>query len=144
MRKDTKMTRVARILCVAGFCLTLMAVTGCQDEQQSQDPDIGNVKKHRLIAAENMDLARQLTKRDQQIEKLKSDHAGELEVQAGLLADAKEQAEMWKGRADKGVASEVQSVMVAVMAENAKLQAENTTLKAQLDALKGPEPAPDN
>ncbi len=133
------MTRVARIVCVAGFCVALMAVTGCQD-QQSQDPEIGNVKKHRLIAAENMDLRRKLAKRDQQIEKLKAEHAEELQAKDELIAQAQERAQRWKEQADKGVEKEVQSVLAVVMAKNAKLQAENAALKAQLEALQGASP----
>jgi len=129
----------ARVVVFIAVCLMGFFACGCQEEQAS-DPDIGNVRKHRLIAAENRDLQGRIADLEAEIELLKADHAKALDAKQEELEACQADRDQWKARAEKGVADEVSTVMATVMMQNEQLKAENQTLKTELAALKGEQP----
>ena len=112
---------------VAG--LVVMVIAGCGQ----QEPP--SVKKSRAIAAENMELRRQLERREREIERLKAQHEKETKKQEKLLAQCQQEKDAWKTKAQQNIRSQVGPVLDAVMNEAARLREENTTLKAQIEAL---------
>jgi len=143
-----RMKRNARLALYAAVCLTMVFAWGCE-EGQSSDPDIGNVKKHRLIAAENRalqgeieDLKGEITKRDTDIVALKDDHAKQIEAEKAIQAKITSERDRLRARNSESVKQEVNAVMMGVMAINERLKAENNALKLEIARLKGPKPVP--
>ena len=145
-RKDLEMRTYARLASYAVVCVAMVFSWGCE-EGQSSDPDIGNVKKHRLIAAENRslqgdieDLKGEIAKRDAGMVALKDDHAKAIEAEKAAQAKVAADRDRWQAKATEGVKEEVSAVLLGVMALNEQLRAENEALKAEIAASKAPEP----
>ena len=119
-------TRKAFILTV-GF--VVMVIAGCGQ----QEPP--SVKQSRAIAAENMDLRKQLERKNQEIERLKEQHEKETKKQAKLLEACQQDKEGWKKKAQQNIRNQVAPVLDAVVDETAKLREENTRLKARIEQL---------
>lgn len=94
------------------------------------------VKQARLIAAESMQLRKQLVARDAEMEKVQARHASEIEQRQEQLAACQKKVEALQKDLEAGIASRVESVMAAVMDENARLRSEIETLRAETGALK--------
>ena len=107
----------------------LMLIAGCG---QKEPPGI---KQSKAIAAENIELRKQLERRDQEIERLKEQHEKEIEKQEKLLKQCQQDKDTWKKKAQQNIRSQVEPVLDAVMDETAKLREDNTTLKAQIEQL---------
>ena len=123
------MKRAARKIFVLAVCVVVMLIVGCG---QQAPP---GVKKSRLIAAENMQLKRELEQCNHEIEKLIELHNKEIKKQEKLLAKCLEEKESWKQKARQNVRNQVEGVFDAVMEQNAKLLEENEKLKAQIEKL---------
>jgi hypothetical protein len=106
-----------------------MLITGCGQ------PEPPGVKQSRAIAAENIELQKQLRQRDKEIEKLKELHDEKMKEQQKLLAKCLEEKETWKQKSQKNVRNQVQDVLDTVMNENVKLRQENEKLKTQIKEL---------
>jgi septal ring factor EnvC (AmiA/AmiB activator) len=118
--------RKASVL-VGGFVVLLIA--GCGQ----QEPP--SVKQSRAIAAENIELRKQVARLNREIEKLKEQHEKEIKKQEKLLTQCDQDKEAWKKKAQQNIRSQVAPVLDAVMDETAKLREENTRLKAQIEQL---------
>ena len=92
----------------------LVLAGGCQ---QDRTPD---EKQARLIAAENMQLEKQLADQQDEIDKLKAQHAKDIEKLEDQLAACKRRNERLQKDLDKGIAERADSVRDTVLAENAK------------------------
>jgi len=117
-----------------GFILVIsvvvvMLIAGCQEQQLPSE------KKSRLIAAENMQLKKELERRSKEIEGLKKLHDREIQKQEKLLAKCLEEKETWKEKSRRNIRNQVNSVVGALMEQNAKLREENEKLKAQIEKL---------
>ncbi len=110
--------------------VALMFAAGCGETQAPSE------KKSRLIAAENIELKKQLAQRAGEIEGLKSQHAGEIKRQEKKLADCRKQTEDCKKELKQDIQGKVNDVLAVAMEEITKLRAENETLKAQIEQLK--------
>lgn len=99
----------------------LMLTGSCRTHEP---PD---AKQARLIAAENIELNEQLSRHETEMTELKARHAEELARKEQELAACQERIETL--RAD--LAKRVDSVMAAVMAENARLRRQIQDLQAQ-------------
>jgi hypothetical protein len=110
--------------------IVVMLIAGCQEQEQI------DAKKSRVIAAENMELKKELGQRGKEIEKLKELHSKEIKRQEGLLAKCQEEKKLWQDKADENIKEQVSEILTVVMEQNSKLQEENENLKAQIDKLK--------
>lgn len=99
---------------------------------QNEPPD---VKKSRAIAAENIELKKQLAQSSKEIEKLKVQHGKELDEQNKLLQTCLQEKENLKTKSRQNVRDQVKGVLDTVLEENKKLRDENTGFKAQIEEL---------
>jgi hypothetical protein len=88
-------------------------------------------KQARLIAAENLQLRKDLADRDGQIGKLKADYEEQLQQKDEELAACYKRNQVLENDVQKAVGERVEQVTAAVMAENAKLRKEIETLRAK-------------
>jgi chromosome segregation ATPase len=130
--KDTRM----KGLILRALALTIGAFivlgAGCQTQES---PD---AKKSRLIAAENMRLEKELAQRGRDIERLKTQHDKEMKQQQEQLTKCLERKAALEKQLQENVKEQVESVLTAVVEENAKLQQEIKALKAQIEKLQEP------
>ena len=99
---------------------------------QNEPPD---VKKSRAIAAENIELKKQLAQSSKEIEKLKVQHGKEIDEQKKLLTECLQEKETWQNKSRQNIRSQVKGVLDTVLEENKKLRDENTGFKAQIEEL---------
>jgi len=102
-------------MCVSFF---VILTCGCEEELTPSE------KKSRLIAAENIELQKQLAKKDKEIERLKS-----------TLEKCNAEKEEQKQQMDKEMNSLGDYTMKA-FTENIQLKEENEQLKKQIEELK--------
>lgn len=112
------------------FSVAVMLIGGCAG--QNEPP---GVKKSRAIAAENIELRKELERRNMEIEKLKEQHMEEINEQKQLLAECLKEKEILKQRSRQNIRSQVKDVLDTVLAENRKLSDENARLKEQIEEL---------
>lgn len=110
--------------------IVVILVAGCGQ----QEPP--SVRKSRAIAAENMQLRKQLEQSSKEIEGLNELHGKEMKGQQEAFAKCLEEKESWKTKSQQNVREQVKGVLDAVMEENAKLREENEKLKAQIEEPK--------
>ncbi|MHC4509653.1 MAG: hypothetical protein ACYTAO_11950 [Planctomycetota bacterium] len=109
--------------------VAVMLIGGCG----GQEPP--SVKKSRAIAAENIELRKQLEQRGEEIEKLKARHGEEVKKQQNLLEKCEQEKQTWKTKAQQNIREQVKGVLDAVVEENVRLREENQALKAQIEEL---------
>lgn len=108
----------------------LILITGCGEKEPP------SVKQSRAIAAENIELKKQLNRNNARIENLKEQYDKELDKQQKLLEKCKQERDRWKAKSQRNVRDQVKDVLDNVMAENAKLREENEKLKDQIRKLR--------
>ena len=123
------MKRPVRKAFVLIVSIAVMMTAGCGP----QEPP--SVKKSRTIAAENIELRKQLAQSSKEIEKLKEQHGKEIDEQKKLLAECLQEKEAWKNKSRQNIRSQVKGVLDTVLEDNKKLSDENTRLKAQIEEL---------
>jgi len=111
----------AFILAVGIVLIPLIA--GCEEEQNISSTN-SSVRKHQIIAAENMRLKNELKQRDKEIEKQKE-----------LLEKCLKEKNAWKEKSQQNVQEQVNKVLTVVMEKNQELREENEKLKAQIEQL---------
>ena len=119
----------ARKVFVIAIGFVAMLTAGCGQ----QEPP--GVKQSRAIAAENIELRKQVERLNQEIERLKERHEKDIKEQQKLLTQCRQDKESWKKKARQNIRSQVEPVLDTVMDEIAKLREENTKLKAQIEQL---------
>jgi hypothetical protein len=115
------------LIIVAGIAVIM--TIGCGPQQPP------NIKKARAIAAENIELRKELDLRNKEIETLKAQHGRELAEQKKLLADCLNEKEALQNKSRQNVRDQVKGVLDTVLEENTKLREENAKLKAQIEEL---------
>ena len=110
--------------------IVIMLAAGCEEQ------NLSNVKKHRLIATENIQLKKQLQQRDAEIEKQKPLCDKKIERQKKLLEKCRLVKMVLEERVNENIQERVDAVLTAVMEKNANLQKENNQLKAEIGQLK--------
>ena len=116
------------IVLIVGIALMLIGGCGGQNEPPS-------VKKSRTIAAENIELRKQLAQSSKEIEKLKEQHGKEIDEQKKLLQTCLQEKEDLKEKSRQNIRSQVKGVLDTVLEQNKKLREENNKLKAQIENL---------
>ena len=116
-----RLTRKAFVLTVG--IVVLMLIAGCEEQNkpQSQSP----TRKDRLVAAENIQLKKDLEQRDEEIERQKTLLDKYMEENRALREDAQENTQTLLGE-----------IMKSFAEESEKLREENEKLKAQIKELK--------
>lgn len=125
-----KMKRPASKAFVLVVIVAVMLIGGCGG--QNEPP---SVKKSRAIAAENIELRKQLAQSGKEIEKLKVQHGREIDKQKKLLAECLQEKKEWQNKSRQNIRSQVKGVLDTVLEENKKLRDENARLKAQIEEL---------
>ena len=115
-------------VCIVVFVVILIGGCAGQNEPPS-------VKKSRAIAAENIELRKELDRRNMEIEKLKGQHKQEINEQKQLLAECLKEKDVWKNKSRQNIRGQVKGVLDTVLEENKKLRAENARLKTQIEEL---------
>jgi len=119
----------ARKIFVFVVTVAVMLIVGCTG---SESP---SVKQGRALAAENIELRKQLEQRSAEIEKLTQRHGEEIKKQQSLLEKCEQESQTWKTKAQQNIRDQVKGVLDTVVEENARLREENKALKAQVEEL---------
>jgi len=98
-------------------------------------------KQARLIAAESIQLRRQLAECEGEMEKRRARHAEEIEQREARIAACQKRIEALERDFQDGIARQVGSVMAAVMDENARLRREIETLRAEIESIRERQPS---
>ena len=110
--------------------VAIVIAAGCQESQTPSE------KKSRVIAAQNMELQKQLAERDKQIDDLKAQYAARTGLEQKKLADCQKQTADCKEQLKQGMEEKVNDILVASIEESAKIREENTALKAEIAELR--------
>jgi len=124
------MTRHVHNALILVFAAAVTIAAGCQESQTPSE------KKSRLIAAQNIELQKQLAQRDKQISNLKAQYAARIGLDQKKLAECRKQTANCREQLNKGMEEKVNEVLVASVEESAKIRAENAKLKAEIAELK--------
>jgi hypothetical protein len=124
------MKRPASKAFVLVIVIAVLLIGGCGG--QNEPP---SVKKSRAIAAENIELKKQLAQSSKEIEKLEEQHGKEIDKQKKLLAECLQEKDEWQNKSRQNIRSQVKGVLDTVLEENKKLREENARLKAQIEEL---------
>lgn len=129
-----KVLAIKAFVLVVGFAVVL--TIGCGP----QEPP--SIKKSRAIAAENIELRKELDNRNEEIETLKEQHSREIEEQQKLLQKCLQDKEALKEKSRQNIRNQVKGVLDTVLEENKKLRestgrltSENASLKTQIEEL---------
>lgn len=115
---------------VLAIGVVIMVGVGCQEGE------VPSTKKARLIVSENMQLKKQLEQRDNEIEKLKSEHDRQIKLREEQTAKCLEQKQALQKQLREDIQERVDEVLTTVVEENAQLRQEIAKLKAQIEELK--------
>ena len=110
-----------------GFGVLLTA--GCG---QNEPP---SVRQCRAIAAENIQLQRELDSSKARFENLKEQYDKELEKQQELIDECRSQRDQWKVKSRQNVRGQAESLVDPLMKEITRLREENARLRAQSEEL---------
>ncbi len=110
--------------------IVIMLNAGCEKEQ------LPDKKKARIIAAENMQLKKQLQRRDSEIEKLKGQRENVLKKPKELLAECQEEKKYLEEALAEKFDSQMNEFSGSLIVENEKMFRENENLKQQIEKLK--------
>lgn len=108
------------------FCVIALIMSGCNGPQTYSE------KQSRLIAAENIELEKQIEELNLKIGKLEEQHQKTIDAQQKLLADAQKEIESLKEQSKQNIHDQVQDVLDAVILQNTELRKELEKLKEQL------------
>ncbi len=107
--------------------LGVLLIAGCGEKEAP------SVKQSRAIAAENIELQKELDRSNARIENIKKQYDKELEKQQKLIEKYRRERDQWKAKSQQNVRDQVKGVLDSVMADNTRLREENAKLKAQLE-----------
>ncbi len=108
-----------------GFVLVLLA--GCGEKEAP------SVRQSRTIAAENIELKKQLKSTNARAEEIKKQYDKELDKQRKLLKKCQQEREDWREKSRQNVRDQVEGVLDSVMAENKRLREENAILQERIE-----------
>ena len=119
---------VGKVGIVLVGCIAIL-ITGCGPKEPP------SVKQSRAIAAENIELRKQVERLNLEIESLKEQHEKEIKKQEKLLTQCEQDNDALKKKAQQNIRSQVAPVLDAVIDGTAKLREENAKLKGQIEQL---------
>jgi len=101
-----------------------------------REQELPGEKESRVIAAENMQLKRELARRDQEIAKLKAQHLKEMKQQQAELAKCVQRKEALEKQLQQNVKEQVEGVLTEVVEESSRLQQQIKELKAEIENMR--------
>jgi len=110
--------------------IVLMLISGCTQQEST------SIKMSRLVAAENMKLKEELRQQDWEIETLKEQHEQQVKKLEEMITEYKGQIKVWEEKSRQNVRDQVESVLDAVVEQNAELRVENKQLREDIEKLK--------
>jgi len=119
--------RACALVLLCSFVLILAG--GCGQ------PESPSVKKCRVIAAENIELKKELAKSNKEIEILKAQYRKKTDEQKEQLQKCLQENEALKEKSRQNIRDQVKGVLDTILEENKKLRDENARLKAQIEEL---------
>ncbi|HEC04486.1 MAG TPA: hypothetical protein ENI81_13205 [Phycisphaerales bacterium] len=123
------MKKTARKPLVILIGLGILFIAGCGEKEPP------SVRQSRAIAAENIELEKELDRSNARFENLKRQYDMEIDKQRRLLEKCKAERDQWKAKSQQNVRDQVDDVLDSVMADNARLRTENARLKTQIAEL---------
>jgi TolA-binding protein len=129
------MSRIIQTLTAVSFVVLFSFSTGCTTRQEPP-----SVRRSRAIAAENIELKKQIQQRDRQIEEMRLQQERETTGLREELQKITEERDAWETRAKRNIREQVKGVLDAVVEDNARLRKENNDLKKQIEELKAENP----
>ncbi len=123
---------ILKALVLAAGAVAIMLNVGCEEQQQQQP----SAKMAKVVAAENIQLKKDLQQRDSDIEKLKEQHANELREQQKLIAKCQEEKRDLQEQLAGEFQGQLDNLVGSIAEENKNLKAQIETLKAELEKLK--------
>ena len=115
---------------VITIAIAVMLTVGCGP----QEPP--SVKKSKTIAAENIELKRQLAKSNKEIEMLKAQYRKKTNEQKEQLQKCLKEKETLKEKSRQNIRTQVKGVLDTVLEENRTLREQNARLQAQIEELR--------
>ena len=115
-----------RVVTAVTSFIVAAVLAGCQQPQTPSE------KQARLLAAENIQLKRQLADQRTQMETLQKQQNQKLQQQDQDLSKCQARAEQLQKDLDKGIAERVGDVTTKVMDENARLRKQIESLQSKL------------
>ncbi len=112
------------------FAISIICAAGCQEAEKPSE------KKARVIAAQNMELEKQVAELDKQIDDLKTQHTAKLGLEQKKLANCQKQTADCRQQLKEGMEKKVNDILIVSIEESAKLHKENAKLKAEIAELK--------
>ena len=114
-----------RLILLCTYALFLIA--GCGEKEAP------SVRQSQAIAAENIELEKELDRSRARFENLKDQYDKELERQSKLLVKCKQERDEWKAKSKQNVREQAKSLVDPLMEEITRLREENTRLRAELE-----------
>ncbi len=109
--------------------VAIIIINGCEEQQTSGG------KMARIIAAENIQLKKQLQQYKSEIEKLKKQYDIELKTQEELLAKCRQEKKSLEEQLAGKYEDQINDFFKNVAEESGRLDEENKQLKAQVEEL---------
>jgi len=122
--------RAERACALVLLCSFILILTGGCGPKETP-----SIKKSRIIAAENIELRKELDRRNKEIEVLKAQYSQKIDEQREQLQKCLQEKEELKEKSRQNIRNQVKGVLDTVLEENKKLREENTKLKAQVEKL---------
>jgi len=122
---------ILKAFVLAAGVVAIMLSAGCEEQQQ-----LPSTKMSRLIAAENIQLKKQLELRDKDIEELKQLQEKELKKQKELLAKCQGEKRDLDAQLAGKYGDKINTFFNTVVEDTGRLQQENKSLKAEIEKLK--------
>ena len=113
------------------FLTALICSAGCQEAQTPSD------KQSRLIAAQTIELEKQVAARDKKIRNLEAQYAARIGLEKNKLAACQKQTADCKEELRESMAKKLDEMLVPTLNEVAKLRSENEKLRAKIAELEG-------
>ena len=114
---------------VVSIGFTVVLIAGCGEKEPP------SVKQSRAIAAENIELQKDLDRSNALTEEIKKQYDKELDRQRKLLEKCQKEREDLREKSRRNVRDQVKSVLDSVMADNTRLREENARLKTQIEEI---------
>jgi hypothetical protein len=133
-----KRTAHKTLVLTVGVLAATLFIAACQEEQK-QTGTIGNDKRTKLVAAENVRLKK--TIEDQKLlhagemRRERTLHEKQMQQQKKLLDTCQKEKKLLEDMSKDGIESYMKSVLGPLVDENEKLRAENEVLKAKVQNL---------
>ena len=113
------------------FLAALICSAGCQEAQTPSE------KQSKLIAAQNIELEKQVAARDEKIGNLEVQYAARIGLEKKKLAACQKQTAACQEKLRDNMSKKMEEMLVPTLNEAAKLRSENKKLRAKIAELEG-------